>query len=528
MKQGYTSKVMTGMFLVVVSMILVFANLIVAQLPPVRIDLTANAQYSLSEATKGVLARLEDRVRIEVYFTKDLPAPYNQHAAYVRDLLEEYQAYGKGSLAFEFIDPGTDDSQRQEMMMKGVYPVQIQQVKDDQIGIKQAFMGIVLNYGTKKESIPVVRSTDGLEYEMTGLIRKLTAQQLKTVAFALGHGEPRIDEKMQRIREELAKNYKITSHDFSTAKEIPENVTTLAIVSPAEKWSDEHLFYLDQFIMRGGTVAFLLDNVGVDLKQLVGAKEIDHGLYEILSSYGITPEKNLVLDPQCNRINVETMQGSFRIRNVVAYPYFPAIRDLNREHILTKEIGGLGLPFVSSLTVAQNKPNVTYNVLARTSNASWLEKGHYMVSPMERKVRPSNPTSGPFNVVVVANGKLTSFFGEPKKQEGAEYIKEPEKVLKESAETRILVVGDGSLAQDEFADQEGLIFTANAIDWLAQDSELIKIRNRGLADRPIVELGTGARQAIRYGNMLGIPVAFILFGIIRWQWRKNRLRGFRL
>lgn len=147
---------------------------------------------------------------------------------------------------------------------------------------------------------------------------------------------------------------------------------------------------------------------------------------------------------------------------------------------------------------------------------------------MERKARSEEAASGPFNGAVVAVGRFTSFFANKTVEGEADYLKDPSKVLKESTETRILVVGSGLFARDEFADQEDLVFFVNAADWLAQDAEMIKIRNRGLSERPIADLSPAAKSALRYANVIGVPLVFVLFGIARWQWRKARLRNFRL
>lgn len=533
MKPRYTTALTAGMFVAVLTLILIFVNIIVAQLPVMRIDLTSSGQYSLSEATRKALEKIEDRIKVDVYFTRELPAPYNRHAAYLRDLLEEYAVYAKGNLAFELNDPGTDEASRREVMMKGIMPVQIQELKDDQIGIKQAFMGLIVTYGARREVIPMLRDTATLEYELTGILKKLTSVDMKTVAFAAGHGEPKLEEKMQRARSELQKSYRLITHDFKASKEIPQNVTTMVIVGPTEKWGQEDLYQLDQFVMRGGTVAFLLDNVKVDLRQQMTGQDLDHGLYDILTSYGVAPERNLIVDPQCGRINVETQQGGFRIRNVVHYPYFPMITDLNRNHVLTRDVGSLTIPFLSSLSIATaGKTNLTYAILARTSNKSWQEKGPaYNVSPMERKTRPANTAGGPFSAAVAVNGKFSSFFADKAdkaKEDGLTFISDPSKVWKESVDTRILVLGNAGIAQDEFFEPGAGAFFVNAVDWLAQDSNMAQIRNRGLSDRPLPELSPGVKQFARYGNMLGIPFLFILFGIVRWQWRKARLRNFKL
>ena len=528
MRKKYSAALMTGMYLAVVTLILIFLNVILAQLPPIRLDLTGNRQYRLSDATKNVLQRLEDKVRVQAYFTKDLPAPYNQSAAYVRDLLEEYALYAGGNLAFDFIDPGMDDVKKREATLKGILPVQIQEVKNDQIGIKQAFMGIVVIYGAKKEAIPLLRQTENLEFELTSMIKRLSSQQLKTVAFTAGHGEPAPDEKLRRVKTELDKHYRVITHDFNLVKEIADDVSTLIVVAPTDQWSDEHLFYLDQFLMRGGTVAFLLDGVKVKIAQLAGAEPFDHGFYEILAAYGVNLEKNLIVDPQCKRITVESRQGGYQVRNLINYPYIPVLTDLNRDHLLTKEVGSLSLPFMSSVTIVPNQAGVNATVLARTSNKSWEEKGDYAVNPMERKVRPAQAASGPFNAMVAASGRFSSFFAGKSSEEGADYLKDPSKVLRESPETRILVVGSGYLPQDGMSDEEDMIFFVNAVDWLTQDAELIKIRNRGLADRPIADLTPTAKTTLRYVNVVGVPLLFVLIGIGRWQWRKARLRNFRL
>jgi len=330
------------------------------------------------------------------------------------------------------------------------------------------------------------------------------------------------------VKAELEKNYRVITHDFNLVKELADDVSTLIVVGPTEKWDDEPLFYLDQFLMRGGTVAFLLDGVKVDMAQLSTAEPIDHGFFEILTSYGIQPEKDLILDPQCKRISVETRQGAFQVRNVISYPYIPSLTDLNRNHMLTKEIGSLALPFMSSLTPVSKKATVTTTVLARTSGKSWEEKAPYAVNPMERKARPPEAASGPFSGVIAATGKFSSFFANKSREGSADYLKDPSKVLAESPDTRILVAGSGYLPLDELADQEDLIFFLNAVDWLVQDPEMINIRNRGLSDRPIADLTPAAKNVIRYANVIGVPLIFVLFGIGRWRWRKARLRNFRL
>ncbi len=527
MRKGFAGSAATGVFLIAFTGILVLVNVVAAHLPPFRIDLTSNRQYSLSDATRNIVGRLGDRVKVEAFFTKDPPAPYNHNAAYVRDLLEEYSAYSKGNLVYEFVDPGADPLKKQEAAGKRVTPVQIQEYGRDRMGIKQAFMGIAVTCGGKTETIPVVRQTDDLEYELTGAIRKLTTAAPKTIAFAAGHGEPMLQDRMRRLKHELEKNHKVITHDFNTAKGAPDNVSTLVVAGPSSRWSDEHLYYLDQFIMRGGTAAFFLTNVQADMQRLAEAGEVDHGLYDLLRFYGIAPGKDLIVDPQCERIAMEAIQGGVRTRNIVDYPYFPRIMDVDRKHVLTKEMKALTLRFMSSLDVIRDNPDISYAVLARTSKQSWRETGKYAISPTEAKTAPADAARGPFNAAVAADGKFPGYFAARAKTEELPFIEDPARILPESVATRILVVGDSSLVMDTYANAGNLVFAVNAIDWLAQEPEMIAIRNRGMRDRPISSLSPGVKNLLRHANTFGIPFVFVLLGFAWMQRRKSRLRNFR-
>ena len=123
--------------------ILVLLNLISVRIFG-RMDLTKNKLYTLSEASKQFMRNLDDRVTIKAYFTEDLPSPYNMNRREVLDELNDYKAYSRGNLQFEFIDPAGEKAE-QEAQQQGVQPVQVQVVKEDKFEVKRAYMGIPLN-----------------------------------------------------------------------------------------------------------------------------------------------------------------------------------------------------------------------------------------------------------------------------------------------------------------------------------------------------------------------------------------------
>lgn len=146
-----------------------------------RIDLTTNKVYSLSPVSQKVVSTLTEPLTIKVFFTRDLPAPHNNTAQYLRDLLEEYALYGGKYFNYSFHDVNPENavpgdsavSNRKLAGDYGVYPVQIQIVENDEIKFKNAYMGLVLIHGDVIERIPTLTSTADLEYKLTTAIQKL-------------------------------------------------------------------------------------------------------------------------------------------------------------------------------------------------------------------------------------------------------------------------------------------------------------------------------------------------------------------
>ena len=151
--------------------VIVLANL-VSNRAFFRIDLTEGKTYSLSKASVESVRTLEEPLSVKAFFTENLPAPYNNVAQYVRDLLVEYKGQSNGNFSYEFYD--MDDGENQEMAQKyNLRQIQIQELKNNEVGFKQAWMGLVLLYADRIETIDQLSSTDGLEYKITTKIANM-------------------------------------------------------------------------------------------------------------------------------------------------------------------------------------------------------------------------------------------------------------------------------------------------------------------------------------------------------------------
>ena len=218
------------------TLLLIVAILLVLNLISVnlfaRLDLTEGKVFSLSKASKDVVRSLDDRLIIRMYFTKDLPPPYNSHARYLKDQLEEYSAYAGGKLKLEMIDPGSEGKEL-EAQRYGIPPLQVNVVEDDKIEIKKVYMGLVLLFEDKKEVIPVVQTVSGLEYELTSAIKRLSARMLPSIGFLVGKDGPDLDTDLTFLNQALARQYKVEKINLDEGEEIGEDVRVLVVLGPS-------------------------------------------------------------------------------------------------------------------------------------------------------------------------------------------------------------------------------------------------------------------------------------------------------
>ncbi len=480
-----------------------------------RLDLTKAKVYTLSDASKNLVRNLDDRVTVKAYFTEDLPAPYNNNRREVLDILNEYKAYSKGNLHYEFINPEGEKNER-EVQQAGIPPVEIQVVKEDKFEVKRAFLGLVMMYEDKKEVLPVIQNLGSLEYDISAAIKRLTTRTKKRIGYTSGHQEQALT-SMQRANQNINAQYEVVPVDLSSSTAtIPQDLAALLIIAPQAKFSDTAKYQIDQYIMHGGKVAFLLNKMNVDLNaQYKVARPIELGLEDMLENYGIRINSDLVRDAQCANITVMQDQGSFQMRSQIPFPYLLNAVNVDRSNPIVKDLQGLIFYFVSSLdtNLAVNK-GLKAEVLVRSSKRSGRQSGFIMIDPFHRYTQEELAESN-IPVAAVVSGSFTSFFS-ASGREGKALAPQATK----SPDTRIVVVGDGDFMKDDFANNRGnMTFFINIVDFLADDAGLITIRSKNVAQPPLEQVSDGTKKLLKYGDLIVPPLLVIGYGLLRWRRR---------
>jgi gliding-associated putative ABC transporter substrate-binding component GldG len=508
----------------VVFVILVLLNFVSVRMFG-RLDVTRNHLFTLADASKQLVGKLDDRVTVKAYFTDDLPAPYNNHRRLLLDQLNEYKAYAKGNLQFEFIDPSGEKAE-QEAQQQGIAPLQIQVVKEDKFEVKRAYMGLVLQYEDKREVIPAIQNPATLEYEISSTIKRLTSKGMRKIGFLTGHGEAPLSE-LGRIQEAMRRQYELVPVDVSKGQAIQPDIAALVVMAPTGRIPDPHLFQIDQYVMGGGRVLFLLNKVDINLQNRFG-RAIDCGLDGLLDTYGLRINPDLVRDVQCASISIMQQQMGFNIQSQVPFPYLPLASGFSKGNPIVKDLQGVVLFFASSVdTVGLAAKGLTGEVLIRSSKQSGRQSGMFTYDPLQHYTVEDFP-EGAIPLAALVQGRFNSAFaGKPIPADtAAGSVPPPMTPLKASTETRLLVVGDGDFARDQYmGNRDNLTFFANMIDYMVDDAGLITIRSKEVSQLPLEQVSDGSKKAIKIANMVLPPLLVVGYGLFRWRMRKARRKA---
>ncbi|MFC1712228.1 GldG family protein [Candidatus Poribacteria bacterium] len=509
-----------------------------------RWDLTEGKDFTISDSTKKVLGELDDIVNIEAYFSKNLPPYLVGLERQIKDILDEYTAYARGNLSVKFTDPASDPQLEQRMRFVGIPQAQVNIVEKDKSEVVNIYFGMAITYEDKKETIPVVQNVMTLEYDLTSAIVKVKRSEAKTAGFLTGHGE--YDETAyESVRMALTKQYSTINVDVSDGKSVPDNVNTLIVAGPKEALSERDKYEIDQFLMRGGRIIFLIDPVDIGERGL-SANEIDTNLNDMLEHYGVRLGRTLVLDG-ASRANAGFSSGY--VQYSMPYPLWPRItkRQFAKDSPMVNQLESLVLQWTSPVEIIESKVEIGSEEgsessedtgklqgieLCKSTQYAWTKGKPFDLSPQQRATGDLKT----YPLAVAVSGKFSSFYaGKPvpgldEETPEDESSQEPgiAETIPESPETQIVVVGSARFLENSSLRQFGpnRLFFENAVDWLTLGGDLINIRSRFVTNRPLKEVSESTKLFVRIINICGASFLVILFGLIRFIFKRRAKKVF--
>ena len=506
-----------------------------------RLDLTQNKVYTLAQASKDVVKDLPDYLTVKAYISKDLPPELKNTDRYVRDLLDEYRTYSKGKMRFEVLDP-TDKKIEEEAAACRVQRIQIQVLRSSKFEVGAHFLGLCFQYQGKNESLPQLRGVEGLEYQVSSLIKRMTQKKHK-IAMTSGHGEPDQNQGFTYLKH--VEEYEVTTVNPSTGP-IADDIDALLIAGPKQPFDDQGRRNIDAFLMKGKGAIFLVDGMAMQAprgnmppEMMAGQPKIgqpnDAGLSELLEKYGFKINQDFVLDTPRVPGPIDMPDGRKMLANVPVYVAVKTSGD-SKEVSVLENITALVFPFASSIELvgplaSGTPPAGKLWQLAKTMPTSWKHTGMFFFSPTTKIEEGKD--KGSFSLAYAYQGPLKSAYAPA----AAPGMSTPDAPPSESKKpVRLMVVGDSDFASDEYAQlgrylpiyQEGAQMLVNAVGWAMEDEGLTPVRTKTLTARPIQVESAGTELGVKLFNIVGVPLAFVAFGIVRWRLRRARRQGLKL
>lgn len=539
-----------------------------------RLDLTEHNIYSLSDASRNAVAGMTERVNIKGYFG-NVPAEHAEKMNYVDMLLAEYAERSNGKVTYEKIDPWDKPELQEEIRKDGVEKLRLQSMKDDSFEQVPMYFHVVFSHLDKKEVWTPAQgfALEGLEYDFTTRIRRLGFGK-KKVGVTTGFGEPAETQILSApgadvlpgVKVGLGDLYEVSPIDWSKEPKKLADMDVIIVNGPTEKVSDAAKYHLDQAIMKGKPVLFLVSGMrwqtGGGQQQIPGMEQPDqpylgmtgdNGLDDLLSTYGFEVGKNVILDLRNSArgwIPPGSRQGMLA-RGV--FPYAKSLQGGDKGMLAGIEV--IPAPFASTLKLvgalasAGAEGDTKVLKLLETSPTSWA-RSDLLAITRELELKADDKAAGPFLVGAAASATFKSLYADKPVPEGVDLTPAPPAegeaaapaapagTAKESvAHTRIIVLSAPAMAADttltdirshgDIVYVNGFVALHNLVDWLAEDTDLIAVRSKK-PERPIARLETGKRTLVKYANVVGAPLLLVLIGVVFWRLRERRRRHIRL
>jgi len=457
---------------------------------PGRIDLTQSKIYSLSDTTKEIIGNSPDLINITLYASSQLPPQYQPAYRDVRDMLSDYQTFGKGNVQVSYKYPDKSEEIETEAMSMGVTPVQFNLRTNEEYQVKKGYLGIVISYLDKTEVISFVEDTSSFEYQLTSLISKLTKEKRNTIVFLDNAVGNKLSESYQFLSQELGKQFEVTTVTLDEENNaLPEKTSVLVLPGVNEELTDSAKKTIKEFLNNGGSVYALIDTLNID-PQMLSVTENENSLKELFEEYGITVTTEMLFDLKYNEI---VSIGSGRQQFLINYPFWVKVFPKG-ETSITAGIDTVGLRWTSSILVKEELPeNMQAQQLLISSDYSGVQKsGAYNIDPSNQ----IEPNSEDLSSKTIAASVIIK--------------------IDEEKSARLIVVGDSDLLTDDSvqANQNNLLFGLNSIEWLAQEISLSEIRQKDRSLSPLVFESDWGEPTLKYGNILGALFGVSIVGAI--------------
>ena len=537
-----------------------------------RLDLTKEKRYTLSNASKQLLKSLREPVTIDVFVhKKNLPSEVKKLENSIGEFLLNCKEYGKNNLQFRFLNPyeGLIDSAQTRMedslnYFYGLYPsvLSAPEKVGDELEISKLIHGAVVKYrdttigidllqgqkgfGTEKEQRAALYNNveATMEYKFMHAIEKIVSEKKPIVGYALGHGEAfgyNINDAFLTLRS----NYNTDTINIRQIPFIPSQLNALVILKPTVSFSEADKLKIDQYVMHGGKVFWMIDVMYAEFDSLYksnGFIAFDRALNldDLLFKYGARINQNLLQDMQCDQLGQMSGDPNNPQKRLVNWPFFPVLN--GTDHPISKNLDGVRSIFPNTIDTVKAQ-GIKKTFLLRSSSNARVLSTPAKIDFEFLQIAPDAKlfTIRDMGVAVLLEGKFQSFYtgrvskaiADSLNSYGVPFINKAEQ------DGKMIVVADGDIATNEISQQQGPLpmghnfytghtfankdFFLNSIEYLVNPSDILETRAKDYTLRLLDPIKVKEGKTLWQFINIATPILLvILFGFIYQQIRKRK------
>lgn len=523
-----------------------------------RIDLTSDKRHSVSQPTKQLMAGLNEEVEVTIYLDGEMNSGFLRLKRSVAELLDELSIYAPEGITYSFTNPTSLPQEEQKRLMQlfaenGISPTTIYERNRDGKSVQRLlFPWLKISYGDKQQWVSLLKNIKGnsgeenlnisiesLEFQLTDALRLLTQKEIQKIAFIEGHGELS-DYNTWDISLALSRYFQIDRGVLGTDASVLDDYKAIIIAAPTQPFSENDKYIIDQYIMRGGRVLWLIDGIRLDENSLstTGMSPtipMDVNLTDMLFRYGVRVNPMIVQDQQCLLVPVNVASSGEPAHFEPMPWYFAPLLLTSPNHPVSRNLPQVTGTFVSCLDMVGQNDNLRRDVLLATSNATHIISAPAAINVEEIELTPDYFNLAYVPVAVALDGVFPSLFAHRLMPQN---ITNAPAKLKESVPTKQIVMASGSFISNDIQDGQPLPvgydrytqtqfgnrdFFINALLYLTDDQGWINLRNKQLKIRLINKnIATNARLPLQLVNV-GMPLLLLaIFGVV-FLWMRRRV-----
>lgn len=543
---------------ILVVIAIVFVVNVISDFVYTDFDLTDDKRFTLSQSTKELIASADDNITIRVLLDGEFPAGFKRLQTSVKDMLSKFRSINS-KIVFEFDDPNAGpahvvERNRKQLIEDNIIPVNLSYSDGSQFVQKPVFPFAIMTYKGKKHIINLLEeqkpgdneeeilnnSIALLEFKFANVFQMILSQKMKNILITQGYGE--LDEaQLFRLESELRKFHKVGLVSLDSLIRLDSTIDLVIVPSPKKPYSLQNQFKLDQYIMDGGKVIWLIDKFETSLDsinkyQFYVPSENENGLDEMLFKYGVRVMPDLVMDLESSQIpQVIGMAGNQPQTRLFPWPYHLAVAS-NNNHPIVKNIDRVNLYFPSTIDTLKTNTDIKKTILLKSSkySRSQLAPVRLTFEILKTAPDPSKFNAGNRPLAVLLEGSFESFFKNRLTPDFQAVLEQLNVTFKEESKpTKQLIVSDADFAKNLVNHASGITedigynkwerrfykgnkdFILNAVEYMLNGEQVLEARSKEIKLRLLDGVKTRSERTKWQLINVGLPIVLLLiFGII--------------